>query len=575
MDDRRAVDQPSILHRLCQYYLRCIAYDALEIGAYVTSKYAATPVQLDYVAVPYLPGSREFERARRQPPVANWLQRHAIDKKTVFFGYPIFVEETKTGAKLWPILLLSFDLQTGDAEDLPSLNFGALKALPPSADGGTTTDEAIDLLEKLGLTAPPEQLPDFRALVARLPSARPEWPWQEDLTPDALNGDGAMCRLATGGVYNCAALFAADRPRFTAGLETELKHLSEVAIGQVTETALGHWLNGLQGRSRAAATAPDFILEPMPLNTEQRQAVSTALKEPLTVITGPPGTGKSQLVSALVVNAVRRGETVLLASRNNKAVDVVEARVNGLAARPAVFRFGDAVHLEAVSASIDQMLAAAIDSGDNANINAAERRHHQIMLRLDDLDRELDEIIQRRNDVCVLAERCEPLRERIGDERFRILKEAPIADWRARVESAQRLLAEARRDAQSVLVRCVWPLVGSKRIRRAGLAFAGAVDIVDVLALPVPAPTLDDGNLAECQRVIAQVSARFGEIEAGIAYWRSLRALDEDRTPPDVDRLRMQAIADLAANSRRLWELSPPPASPLRREYRLPTSTRH
>src|SRR5207244_7890626 len=57
-----------------------------------------------------------------------------------------------------------------------------------------------------------------------------------------------------------------------------------------------------------------------------------------TVVTGPPGTGKSQVVTNMLVNAAWRGMKVLFASKNNKAVDVVEARVNGLGNRPVLLR---------------------------------------------------------------------------------------------------------------------------------------------------------------------------------------------------------------------------------------------
>jgi hypothetical protein len=39
------------------------------------------------------------------------------------------------------------------------------------------------------------------------------------------------------------------------------------------------------------------------MNSEQREAVTAALTRPMTVITGPPGTGKSQVVTNLLINA--------------------------------------------------------------------------------------------------------------------------------------------------------------------------------------------------------------------------------------------------------------------------------
>ena len=76
------------------------------------------------------------------------------------------------------------------------------------------------------------------------------------------------------------------------------------------------------------------ILEVLPLNTEQRQAVVQGLAAPLTVVTGPPGTGKSQVVTSLLANLAWQGGSVLFSSKNNHAVDVVESRVNDLGPQP-------------------------------------------------------------------------------------------------------------------------------------------------------------------------------------------------------------------------------------------------
>ena len=56
------------------------------------------------------------------------------------------------------------------------------------------------------------------------------------------------------------------------------------------------------------------------------------------MITGPPG----RAVAGRVVPPDQRGQTgegVLFASKNNKAVDVVEARVNNLGPRPILLRW--------------------------------------------------------------------------------------------------------------------------------------------------------------------------------------------------------------------------------------------
>lgn len=59
------------------------------------------------------------------------------------------------------------------------------------------------------------------------------------------------------------------------------------------------------------------------LNREQQLAVESAFKRPLTVVTGPPGTGKTQISFNILANAIINGKTVLFSTKNNKAVDDV------------------------------------------------------------------------------------------------------------------------------------------------------------------------------------------------------------------------------------------------------------
>ena len=74
---------------------------------------------------------------------------------------------------------------------------------------------------------------------------------------------------------------------------------------------------------------PTMVLPIVPLNTSQQAAVEGILrKKPVTVISGPPGCGKSQVVLSVIMNSWAQGDTVLFASNNNQAVDVVRERLN-------------------------------------------------------------------------------------------------------------------------------------------------------------------------------------------------------------------------------------------------------
>lgn len=72
------------------------------------------------------------------------------------------------------------------------------------------------------------------------------------------------------------------------------------------------------------------IIEIVPLNEFQKTATELSHKSSFTVITGPPGTGKSQVVVDLLASHALAGKPVLFASKNHKAVDVVIEKLSGI-----------------------------------------------------------------------------------------------------------------------------------------------------------------------------------------------------------------------------------------------------
>jgi len=68
-----------------------------------------------------------------------------------------------------------------------------------------------------------------------------------------------------------------------------------------------------------------------PLNHEQIQSVANAMAHPLSVVTGPPGTGKSQAIVAMAATAMLQGQNVIVASKNHQALDAVQERLREIA----------------------------------------------------------------------------------------------------------------------------------------------------------------------------------------------------------------------------------------------------
>ncbi|MDG5768111.1 AAA domain-containing protein [Balneolales bacterium ANBcel1] len=133
-------------------------------------------------------------------------------------------------------------------------------------------------------------------------------------------------------------------------------------------------------------------------NEAQRQSMEKALKQPVSYIWGPPGTGKTATLAYIITNFVMAGKSVLFVSNTNRAVDhgmlgVMEAMETlGLkAVNRRITRFGervleskrlDSIHFEQqLEESLrEQMQEAAdlqnwLDALDLPDLTPAQKQH--------------------------------------------------------------------------------------------------------------------------------------------------------------------------------------------------------
>ena len=102
--------------------------------------------------------------------------------------------------------------------------------------------------------------------------------------------------------------------------------ISEIPVNCI----LSSLLNGSLLPSNNNSVNPDFF--PFGFNLSQRNAVNTAFSNNLSVIEGPPGTGKTQTILNIIANAVLNGQSVAVVSSNNSATKNVYEKLekNGI-----------------------------------------------------------------------------------------------------------------------------------------------------------------------------------------------------------------------------------------------------
>lgn len=270
------------------------------------------------------------------------------DEVSVVYGFPLLVRRfvvRKTGeeatvlvpAAVWELVWRVegdwLTLQSRQSEPAWLNEDWANEFLPKTAarqwvdeqlDGVAKEERSEALLKRVEALIPPgrwAERPDARTLKL-LPSGQTEW---------------------REGVYPSGILAAFTGSKFTRGLISELRWIADRASDtQINDSSLATVFRSLRdgepapaalGESNRIGVRGVFLPPDRHLNREQVQAVRLAFTEPVTLVVGPPGTGKTDVGAAIGLNAALQQQSVLICSRNNVAVDEVEKRLRDLDAR--------------------------------------------------------------------------------------------------------------------------------------------------------------------------------------------------------------------------------------------------
>ena len=412
-------EQIQDLHkRLSQYYLGCLSRSTRpEAKFFAQGKW---PEFAELASNPFI-SSVEL--------TGNTFARKVIDsskgkkEKQLYAGYIVFADYLESrssdwkGYLLYPLIITPIEQAAGaiDCTDSPLfVNPEALKKILGLSSASELQEAVLELEEELGLGGADGKVQSIEGVITYLRKNRDYWNWIEELPDseagkeDVPNPAFPLTDVEKVGLYSRSVIFMSERPRYTMGLETELSALSNLSATELANSSLSKWLGYSAGS--ISPISENALIEPIPLNSEQRDAVTRALTQPLTVITGPPGTGKSQVVSSILVNAAMQGTTVLFSSKNNKAVDVVETRVNSLGQRPILLRLGARDLQERLSDYLTRIVSMKTEPEDIQAYDRAQKDYTDLSLALGSERREIDSLLALRNEVDDLEARLEPIR---------------------------------------------------------------------------------------------------------------------------------------------------------------------
>ena len=248
------------------------------------------------------------------------LAERAGTSGELVYGWPAVVLLDRTRQVACAAMLLVDLVPAGDgaytAAGRPRLNDGLLEALQTPREAA---DEARQLAAELTYGDVEAVVKGVEGICGALGL---------DHAPLAPPGRGAAPRPGARGAHNAAVAQIAPIRVASSALMEELRVLQTREDWASTAAArlAGPVLPQPPGVADRAPGATRPVTVAAALNSSQEQALRAAAHLPVTVVVGPPGTGKSELLAAVVADCAVAGESVLVASTNNHAVDVAVER---------------------------------------------------------------------------------------------------------------------------------------------------------------------------------------------------------------------------------------------------------
>ena len=334
--------------KLLQYYIACVERSA-RLGSFVDlrddTRYLALPAGPEpiFSGGAALPAHEQIASLARNAEAAGSGLR---------YGYAVTVRRSAIGnSRLQFAPLLECDATVGPD--------GALHTtLPPRVNAALAADRNLSDKEIDEIDTHIEETfaagdPDTVAATVRQLCEVLDLAPVTALDPRRLAGPIRQGPLRR--VQNCAVVFSVDTA--SAAERQLIDDLREIAKnpGRIAGTALG----ALADEARDVPPDASYtIVAPDPLNEAQENVIRAAMTRRLTVAQGPPGTGKSQLVTALMATVTAAGQTVLMGSTNNQAVNEVAKRCDETMGPGLLIRSGNKQYLGQEPKLLAELIAA-------------------------------------------------------------------------------------------------------------------------------------------------------------------------------------------------------------------------
>lgn len=141
-------------------------------------------------------------------------------------------------------------------------------------------------------------------------------------------------------------------------------------------------------------------IEVMQLSHTQREVIRRARTEDLTVVTGPPGTGKSYTICGLVLDHLLAGRKVLVSSHTPKAVEVVVDMLREVGGEFIVAVSGDRKHQRRLAEEIGRLTGPTFRPKQLApgELDRMMQRYYELRAEIEELEQKMGEALATEGD---------------------------------------------------------------------------------------------------------------------------------------------------------------------------------
>lgn len=133
-------------------------------------------------------------------------------------------------------------------------------------------------------------------------------------------------------------------------------------------------------------------------NYSQKQAIEAALRDRVSMIEGPPGTGKTTTILSIIANLLVRGKRVAVVSKNNSAIDNIKEELDALTLPPFYLRLGNSKIMQTLEETIKETVSKTLEQAAQiSDVSFEEPELTNLYSRMKEMEADINRLVIMRN----------------------------------------------------------------------------------------------------------------------------------------------------------------------------------